>query len=114
MHELGIIIHINKTLHAIAKEQKLTEIGLVTLEIGEVSAIIPSYLSDCWLYYRKKYPLIENAELLIESLPAHTYCEDCDKTYSTVQYGRVCPYCHSGKTYLITGDECNIKEIEAQ
>lgn len=114
MHELGIIIHINKTLHSIAKEQELKDIASVTLEIGEVSAIIPEYLSDCWQYYRQKFPLIEQAELIIETLPAITYCEDCEQTYATVQYGRECPYCHSSNTYLIAGNECNIKEIEAQ
>lgn len=114
MHELGIIIHINKTLHTIAKENDLTKIGSVTLEIGEVSAIIPDYLSDCWQYYREKFPLIEEAKLIMEILPAVTYCEDCEETYPTVKYGRECPHCHSPNTYLIAGDECNIKEIEAQ
>lgn len=114
MHELGIIIHLNKTLHSIAKENHLQQIGSVTLEIGEVSAIIPHYLSDCWEYYRKKFPLIEQAELKIETLPALTYCEDCEQTYETVTYGKQCPYCKSEHTYLVTGNECNIKEIEAQ
>lgn len=114
MHELGIIIHINKTLHSLAEENDIHDIGSVTLEVGEVSAIIPEYLTDCWQYYRKKFPLIEHAELLIETLPATTYCEDCKQTYPTVQYGRECPYCHRGNTYLVSGDECNIKEIEAQ
>lgn len=114
MHELGIIIHINKTLHTIAKENKLSEIASVTLEIGEVSAIIPDYLSDCWQYYRAKFPLIKHAELLIETLPATTFCSDCKQSYATVAYGRECPYCHSSNTYLLAGNECNIKEIEAQ
>ena len=114
MHELGIIVHINKTLHGIAEEKQLSKIGSVTLEIGEVSTIVPEYLMDCWAYYRKKFPLIEEAELKYEILPAVTYCEDCRQTYPTVQYWRECPYCHSGKTYLAAGDECNIKEIEAQ
>ena len=37
MHELGIIVHITKTLQNVAKENNLSEIGSVTLEIGEVS-----------------------------------------------------------------------------
>lgn len=114
MHELGIIVHINKTLHSIAEENNLEEIGSVTLEIGEVSTVIPAYLEDCWKYYRKKFPLIEHAELRVEILPAITYCENCTQTYPTLTYGRECPYCHSGSTYLLTGNECNIKEIEAQ
>ena len=40
-------------------------------------------------------------------------CENCGKTYATVKYGRQCPYCESGKTYLLRGQEINVKEIEA-
>lgn len=55
MHELGIIVHITKTLQNVAKENNLSEIGSVTLEIGEVSTIVPDYLTDCWKYYRKNF-----------------------------------------------------------
>ena len=64
MHELGIIVHITKTLQSVAKENHLNEIGSVTLEVGEVSSIVPDYLTDCWAYYRKKFPLIEKAEMI--------------------------------------------------
>ena len=47
MHELGIIVHITKTLQNVAKKNNLSEIGSVTLEIGEVSTIVPDYLTDC-------------------------------------------------------------------
>jgi len=78
MHELGIVVHITKTLKGIAEENQLKEIASVSLELGEVSGIIPEILTDCWNYYRKKFPLIEEAELKFETLPAVTYCEDCD------------------------------------
>ena len=114
MHELGILVHMTKTLQSVAEENHLQEIASITLEIGEVSAIVPEYLTDCFQYYRKKVPRIENAELKIEILPAVTYCENCGKTYRTVRYGKQCPCCNSGNTYLLTGNECNIREIEAQ
>ena len=57
MHELGIIIHISKTLKEVAEENDVTKIGAVTLEIGEVSGIVPEYLLDCGEYYRKKSDL---------------------------------------------------------
>ncbi len=113
MHELGIIVHISKTLDEIAVENGLTQIGRVTLEIGEVSAIVPSYLTDCWAYYRRSRPLIAEAMLEIETLPAVTTCRSCGQNYATVQYGRRCPHCLGWDTYLLTGDECRIKEIEA-
>lgn len=113
MHELGIVVHITKTLTEIAEENQLTEIGSVTLEVGEVSGIVPEFLTDCWEYYRKKFTLLKESELRIETLPAVTFCEGCEKTYPTVEYGKKCPYCGSDCTYLVAGNECNIKEIEA-
>ena len=56
MHELGIIVHITKTLLNVAEENKLSEIASVTLEVGEVSSIVPDYMTDCWKYYRKRFP----------------------------------------------------------
>ena len=48
MHELGIIVHIAKTLDQVAAENELKKIGSVTLDIGEVSGIVPEYLTECW------------------------------------------------------------------
>jgi hydrogenase nickel incorporation protein HypA/HybF len=31
-----------------------------------------------------------------------------------VQYGRTCPHCGSGNTWLQQGNEMNIKEIEVE
>ena len=63
MHELGIVVHISKTLEELAQENNITDIRRVTLQIGKVSGIVPEYLVDCWKYYRKKVPLIENSSL---------------------------------------------------
>lgn len=114
MHELGIIIHIADTLDETAKENHITRIGSVTLRIGEVSGIVEDYFVDCWNYFRKKHDLLNDAELHIETIPAVTYCDSCGRTYETVKYGRTCPYCGSGETWLVQGNECVIKEIEAE
>ena len=49
MHELGILVHMAKTLKSLAEENQLTEIGGITLEVGEVSGIVPEYMT-CLLY----------------------------------------------------------------
>ena len=113
MHELGILVHMAKTVKEVAEENNLTEIGGITLEIGEVSGIVPEFLTDCWEYYRKKEEIMKNSDLKIEIMPAVTYCENCGKTYPTVEHGKQCPYCESYETYLLEGNGCNIKEIEA-
>ena len=114
MHELSIVTHVIKTLEEIAEENHIIKIGSVTLEIGEVSGIISDYFVECWDYFKKKKPLVEEAQLKLITIDAITFCEDCKQEYETVKYGRICPYCGSEHTYLLQGNECNIKEIEAE
>ena len=102
MHELSIVTYVIKQVDEIAKENKLTNIQSVTLEFGEVSGIVPEYLSDCW-----------HTEFKYEIIPAVTWCDDCKTAYPTVKYGKTCPNCGSGHTWLQQGQEMNIKEIVA-
>jgi hydrogenase nickel incorporation protein HypA/HybF len=113
MHELGLVTHIVRTIEDISKEEQLTNVSSVTLELGEVSGVIPDYLTDCWKYFRVKSEILMEADLKIFMIPAVTICEDCNQTYSTLKYKKICPHCGSGSTYLKTGNEFNIKEIEA-
>ena len=39
MHELGILVHMAKTLKSLAEENQLTEIGGITLEVGDRAGI---------------------------------------------------------------------------
>lgn len=113
MHELGIVFHIIDSLEKVGTEHQLSTISTVTLEIGEVSGILDACLKDCWRWAADRSGLLKGSDLKIETIPAVTVCEDCGKTYDTIEHGRICPYCSSGHTYLVSGNECNIKEIEA-
>jgi hydrogenase nickel incorporation protein HypA/HybF len=115
MHELGVVFHIIKSVEQVVAENDLNEVSSVTLELGEVSTVIPSYLHDVWKWaVLNRSEHMKEARLLIETLPAVTYCEDCKREYATVEYGKTCPHCGSSHTYLLRGNEFNIKEIEAR
>jgi hydrogenase nickel incorporation protein HypA/HybF len=114
MHEMGIVTHLAKTLDELAAEQKIVKIGKVTLQVGEVSGIMTDYFVDCWDYFKVRHTVLKDSTLELETLPAVTFCDNCKKNYETVKYGRTCPYCGSGETWLITGNECIIKQIEAE
>ena len=113
MHELGVVFSIIKTVEEVAAENDVTEVSVVKLHLGEVSTVIPEYLTDCWNWAVKKTEIMKEARLDIEIIPAVTYCEDCKKEYPTVKYGKTCPHCGSGHTYLLRGNEFTIQEIEA-
>ncbi len=114
MHEMGIILNLAKTLDKTAEENHLNRIERVTLQIGEVSGIMTDYFTDCWDYFKGRHPVLKDSRLELETIPALTWCDGCKTTYETVKYGRTCPRCGSGETWLITGNECMIKEIEAE
>lgn len=114
MHELGVVFHIADSVERVARENDAKKVHSVTLEIGEVSTVIPEYLVDVWNWNCKKTPLLDGCELKWERIHAITLCEDCEKTYDTVPQGRTCPYCGSIATHLVTGNEVNIKEIAVE
>ena len=111
MHELGVVFYVVRDVKKVAEENAVTHVESVTLEIGEVSTVVPDLLKDVWQWAAKKEPLLENAELLVETIPAVTFCEDCKKEYPTVAHGKICPHCGSERTYLLRGNEFTIKEI---
>lgn len=112
MHELGIVFHVIKSVEQIAEENQADTVSAVTLEIGEVSGIVHSYLTDCWRWAADRSEVMRGAELKIEEIPAVTYCGDCKREYQTVAHGKICPHCGSESTWLLTGNEITIKEIE--
>ena len=77
----------------------------MTLELGEVSGVVHTYLEDCWHWAAARSQLLNGSRLAIEALPAVTLCEDCGS--------KTCPFCQSPRTHLVSGNEINIKEIEA-
>jgi len=114
MHELGIVFSIIKRLETLATEQKLSQIHSVTLELGEVSGVLPDYLTDGWNWAIKKSEVLRDSSLIIETLPAVTLCNSCSKEYKTIEHGKTCPFCNSEDTVLLKGTEMNIKQIEAE
>lgn len=112
MHELGIVFYIIDSVEKTCKENNVKEVKSVTLEVGEVSTIVPSYFEDCFKWAIRKTEYMKNCKLNLITIKALTYCKHCKETYDTVTYGRQCPHCGSYDTYLVTGDQCNIKDIE--
>lgn len=112
MHELGIVLNVIDRVEEIAKENKVKKVTKLTLEIGEVSSIVQSYFSDCFEWAKKKTDYMKDTELEMIILEGLSYCRDCKKTYKTTEYAKKCPHCGSDNTYLVTGDEMRIKDIE--
>ena len=81
MHELGIVLNVIDRVEEIAKENNVKKVTKLTLEIGEVSSIVPSYFSDCFEWAKKKTDYMKDTELEMIILEGLSYCRDCNKTY---------------------------------
>ena len=111
MHELGIVAHVIKQVEEVAKENNVNKVLKLTLEVGEVSSIVPSYFRDCFEWSKKKTEYMQETELEMIILEGISYCRDCKQTYKTTEHAKICPHCGSADTYLVTGSEMNIKDI---
>ena len=112
MHELGVVFHCIKQIKDIAEQNCVEKVNSVTIQIGEVSTVIPYYFEDCWNWAIKKEPVLKDSKLIVETVNAVTHCEDCGKDYETVKHGKTCPHCGSEHTFLLQGNEIYIKQIE--
>lgn len=112
MHELGVVIEVVKTVESFAKENGLTKIDTIVLQIGELSSMIPRYIEAC-------YPaavdntLLQDTKLKIEILPGNAICRGCNKVFNFIENRGKCPKCEGKDIDLLGGKEFMIKEIIA-
>lgn len=110
MHELGIVYEVIKVVDSFVKENSITKVDKIVLEIGQLSQAIPRFIEEC-------YPAAvdetdyEDTKLEIISLPANGRCNICSEVYNIIQMKKVCPNCEAEDFVLISGQEFNIKEI---
>jgi len=112
MHELGLVLETISSVEKIAKENDVLSVASLTLEIGEVSGVVPSYFKECFEWAKQKTEYMKDCVLEIVVIKGISYCRDCKKTYDTTSYAKKCPYCGSESTYLITGNELTIHDVK--
>ena len=113
MHELGIVVKVLEQVDALAGEYGAEKILRVTMEVGEVSGIVPELFTDAFDWAKKRTRFAAEAELDMILLEGRTYCQSCGETYKTTEHGKQCPFCKSRETYLLTGDQVIIKDVSA-
>ena len=114
MHELGIVIEVVKQVELLAKQNDVEKVTMLTLEVGEVSGVVKEYFIDAFKWFVKKSEYMKECELEYVLVQGISYCEDCKKTYPTTKFGKECPFCHSNRTYLVSGQEVKIRDIKVQ
>ena len=112
MHELGIVVHVIKQIEELAKERQVKEVKELTMEIGEVSGVVKQYFLDAFDWAKKRTEYMKECQLNIIIIEGKSYCQDCEQTFKTTEFGKTCPHCGSERTYLVTGRDISIRDIK--
>lgn len=112
MHELGLCDALLRMVDKIVAEEDLTAVSKITLEIGELSGVVPRFMTDCWEAVSDGTRYAQTA-LVIESVPGIARCEDCGAEFRINLDDLRCPVCRRNRLTPISGKDMTIKEIEA-
>lgn len=111
MHELGLCDALLRMVDGILAEETLTDVNKITLEIGELSGVIPQFMTDCWAAVADGTRYAQT-QLVIETVPGTARCEDCRAEFRVNLDDLRCPVCHGNRLTPISGKDMTIKEIE--
>ena len=112
MHEMSYCIRIVQMALDAAKEHELNRIRRLTVEVGEMTGVLPYYLK---LYFPEaaRGTILEETTLDIIEVSVSSECEDCKKVYHPDrENGYCCPVCGSHRAKLLAGREVSIRNME--
>lgn len=112
MHELGLMDAVIRTVGRIIKEENLKHVRKIVLEVGELSGVVPHFITDCYeaVVADTQY---QDTELVIEIVPGIARCNDCHIEFKIDIEELCCPVCYGKNLTPIEGKDLTIKEIEA-
>lgn len=111
MHELGITQSIVDIADRTAREQGAVRVISVTVEIGTLSGVIPESVEFCFSACTKG-TLLEQSQLLIETIPGQGRCPDCRLELEIDPFTFACPVCGALGLERLQGEELRITELE--
>lgn len=111
MHELGILSSMLQTIDKIMIDEKLSRIEKIVLQVGEISGIVPEYITECYpaAVYKTKF---EDTRLEMEVIPGIVSCRDCGREFNAREFDLRCPGCGGESLAPVSGREFIIKEIQ--
>lgn len=112
MHEAALTQSLVKILLAQAQHHQVARITCVRLRIGKMRAVEPQSMAFCFNAFSAG-TLAEDAELIIEVMPAIARCDACGADFEVIKFHFQCSGCHSRRVRLIQGDELYIESFDA-
>lgn len=110
MHEVSMMQNTLDIAITQAQLNKATKIERLTMNIGELSGVIPEALEFAFEVLIQG-TMAENAQLEIRNIPVVCYCQKCDRNFQPEEYIYECPQCQQICTNILTGRELELASV---
>lgn len=110
MHELSIVMSIIDIAADQVRQHDAERVEKIVLDIGQLSGIEPGALDFAWDSAIRN-TVLENAERVINYLPARAECSGCGAVFDTAAVFQPCPHCGEVFNTLLQGKELRVKQL---
>lgn len=111
MHELSLCRSLCEQLLTLCRQEGVSRLHKVELEIGVLSCVEPEALRFCFENMAKPEPLL-GAQLAVLRTDARAECADCGYAYAMTGWQTLCPRCGSVRRTVSGGEAVIIKSVE--
>lgn len=110
MHEISIMQNTLDLAIAQARQSEATKINCLTLNIGELSGVIPEALEFAFEVLIQD-TIAQTARLEIKTIPVTCYCSQCDRNFQPDSYIYECPECRQISSNIVKGRELELVSL---
>ncbi|HDZ90961.1 MAG: hydrogenase maturation nickel metallochaperone HypA [Deltaproteobacteria bacterium] len=111
MHEMSIAQSLLDIIREEMQKNNARILRSVSLDIGQLSAIVPESLSFCFEVMTSGTEL-EGAQLIMNMVPLRGVCRDCGREFEIRDYAFECPHCSGPHIDTVSGQGLSIVEME--
>ena len=111
MHEMSYAIRLVNMALSTAKDNNLDNVDSVSVEIGQMTGVLPHLLIEAYTSASKD-TILEGSSLDITTANVTALCNDCNITYEpNASNNYCCPKCRSLNSKIIRGRDVSLISI---
>lgn len=113
MHEMSIMGGVFEAIEQTLSQHEAKRVLQVKLKVGELTNAEPDALNMAFEAYSKD-TLCEGAELIVERVPVHGRCRNCQYEFRVETMFFLCPNCQDTSIEVIQGEELLLESLEVE
>jgi hydrogenase nickel incorporation protein HypA/HybF len=113
VHEMSIAQSLLEIILEQVDLHRLESVKVITLQIGEMAAVVPESLTFCFDMLSKD-TIASGAVLEIETIPVVARCSNCETVFQVEDLKFVCPDCGEVALEMVSGRELCLASLEGE